>query len=41
LWTGSLTVPTPGGVPATFSGSGSALFRLLTSLDQQYRATLK
>ena len=41
LWTGSLTVPTPGGAPATFSGSGSALFRLLTSLDQQYRATLK
>jgi hypothetical protein len=39
-WSGSLTVPTPGGEPATFTGSGSALFPLLTSLDRQYRATL-
>src|SRR5262249_18081829 len=40
-WTGSLTVPTPGGEPATLSGAGSGLFPLLTSLDRQYRATLK
>jgi len=40
-WSGMLTVPTPGGAPATFSGSGSGLFPLLTSLDKQYRATLK
>jgi hypothetical protein len=39
-WTGTLTVPTPGGSPDTFSGSGSGLFRLLSSLDRQYRATL-
>jgi len=39
-WSGMLTVPTPGGAPATFSGSGSGLFPLLTSLDKQYRATL-
>jgi hypothetical protein len=41
LWSGSLSVPTPGGSPDTFSGSGSGLFRLLSSLDKQYRATLK
>jgi hypothetical protein len=40
-WSGSLSVPTPGGSPATFSGSGSGLFPLLSSLDKQYRATLK
>jgi len=39
-WSGSLTVPTPGGTPATFTGSGSALFPLLANLDKQYRATL-
>ena len=39
-WSGTLTVPTPSGAPATFSGSGSGLFPLLTSLDKQYRATL-
>jgi hypothetical protein len=40
-WSGSLTVPTPGGEAATFTGSGSGLFPLLASLDQEYRATLK
>ena len=39
-WSGILTVPTPGGASATFRGSGSGLFPLLTSLDRQYRATL-
>ncbi len=39
-WSGTLTVPTPGGEPATFTGTGSALFRLLSSLDKQYRASL-
>jgi hypothetical protein len=38
-WSGSLTVPTPGG-PATFTGSGSGLFPLLSALDRQYRASL-
>jgi len=38
-WSGSLTVPTAGGEPATFTGSGSGLFPLLSSLDQQYRAS--
>jgi hypothetical protein len=40
-WSGSLTVPGPDGEPATFTGSGSALFPLLSSLDRQYRATVK
>jgi len=40
-WTGSLTVTTPEGEQTTFSGSGSGLFPLLTSLDRQYRASLK
>jgi hypothetical protein len=40
-WSGTLTVTMPAGEQATFSGSGSALFPLLTSLDRQYRATLK
>jgi hypothetical protein len=40
-WSGSLTVPTSDGPPATFSGTGSGLFPLLSSLDRQYRATLK
>jgi hypothetical protein len=39
-WSGTLTVPTPGGEPATFTGSGSGLFPLLSSLDKQYRASL-
>jgi hypothetical protein len=39
-WSGSLTVPATGGEPATFTGSGSGLFPLLTELDKQYRATL-
>jgi hypothetical protein len=39
-WSGTLTVPSPEGAPATFTGSGSGLFPLLTSLDRQYRATL-
>jgi hypothetical protein len=39
-WSGSLTVPSPEGAPATFTGLGSGLFPLLTSLDKQYRATL-
>jgi len=39
-WSGSLTVPTPAGTPATFTGSASGLFPLLSSLDRQYRATL-
>jgi hypothetical protein len=40
-WSGSLTVPTPGGTAVVFTGSGSGLFPLLTQLDRQYRATLK
>ncbi len=39
-WSGSLTVPAAEGAPATFTGSGSALFPLLADLDRQYRATL-
>jgi hypothetical protein len=39
-WTGTLTIPTADGTPVTFTGSGSALFRLLANLDKQYRATL-
>jgi hypothetical protein len=39
-WNGTLTVPVPGGKPATFTGSRSALFKLLSILDEQYRATL-
>jgi hypothetical protein len=40
-WSGSLTVPTSDGAPATFTGTASGLFRLLSNLDRQYRATLK
>jgi len=40
-WSGSLTVTIPEGEPSTFTGSASGLFPLLTSLDRQYRATLK
>jgi hypothetical protein len=40
-WSGTLTVPTDGGEPATFNGSGSGLVRMLSSLDKLYRATLK
>jgi hypothetical protein len=40
-WSGSLTVPAPDGAPAIFTGMGSGLFPLLSSLDRQYRATLK
>jgi hypothetical protein len=40
-WSGSLTVPSSDGAPATFTGMGSALFPLLSSLDSQYRDTLK
>lgn len=39
-WSGTLTIPRPGGEPAVFTGSGSGLFPLLSSLDKQYRATL-
>jgi hypothetical protein len=41
-WSGTLTVPTAtdGGEAAKFTGSGSGLFPLLSSLDRQYRATL-
>src|SRR5262249_23328493 len=39
-WSGSLTVPTPGGGTATFAGSGSGLFPLLAALDGQYRGSL-
>ena len=39
-WSGTLTIPRPGGEPAVFAGSGSGLFPLLSSLDRQYRATL-
>jgi len=39
-WSGTLTVPTPQGAPLTFTGSGSGLFPLLSSLDKQYRAAL-
>jgi len=40
-WTGTLTIPSPEGVPALFTGSCSGLFRLLGNLDKLYRATLK
>jgi hypothetical protein len=40
-WSGTLTVPSPDGEPATYCGSGSALFPLLTGLDAQYRASLR
>jgi len=40
-WSGTLTVATPGGEPAIFSGSGSGLFPLLARLDKEYCATLK
>jgi hypothetical protein len=40
-WSGSLTIVTPEGGSVTFTGTGSGLFPLLTSLDKQYRATLK
>lgn len=40
-WSGTLTVPTPEGAPAVFTGSGSGLFPLLSSLDKKYRATLE
>jgi hypothetical protein len=40
-WSGSLTVPSPDRAPATFTGTGSGLFPLLSALDKQYRATLK
>jgi len=39
-WSGTLTIPVPGGQPAVFTGSGSGLFPLLGRLDEQYRATL-
>jgi hypothetical protein len=39
-WSGTLTIPNPGGEPAVFTGSGSGLFPLLASLDSQYRATM-
>jgi hypothetical protein len=39
-WNGTLTVPVPGGTPATFTGFRSSLFKLLAVLDDQYRATL-
>jgi hypothetical protein len=39
-WSGTLTVPRPGQAAATFTGSRSSLFKLLTTLDEQYRATL-
>ncbi len=39
-WNGTLTVPTEGGSTVAFTGSRSALFPLLSSLDEQYRATL-
>jgi hypothetical protein len=38
-WIGTLTVPTSGEASATFSESRSSLFKLLASLDDQYRAT--
>jgi hypothetical protein len=40
-WSGSLTIPTSDGAPATFTGTGSGLFPLLSKLDGQYRATLE
>ena len=40
-WSGTLTIPTLGGEPTVFTGSGSGLFPLLSSLDRQYRATLE
>jgi hypothetical protein len=40
-WSGTLTIPSAEGAPATFTGSGSGLFPLLASLDKQYRATLQ
>jgi hypothetical protein len=39
-WSGTLTVPTVDGASATFTGTGSGLFPLLSHLDTQYRSTL-
>lgn len=39
-WTGTLTVPGPDGTSATFTGSGSGLFPLLSNLDVKYRESL-
>ncbi len=39
-WSGTLTVPNAGGASAVFTGARSALFQLLASLDEQYRASL-
>jgi hypothetical protein len=39
-WSGTLTVPAAGGEPATFTGSGSNLYKLLARLDERYRSTL-
>ena len=39
-WSGTLTVPTPGGPPVTIEGAMSGLFPLLAHLDSQYRAAL-
>ncbi len=41
VWNGTLSIPTPGGTATTFTESRSSLFKLLASLDDQYRATLK
>lgn len=36
-WIGTLTVPRPGDDPKVFHGEASGVFKLLTSLDFQYR----
>jgi hypothetical protein len=39
-WNGTLIIQGADGTPATFTGSGSGLFPLLSALDAQYRASL-
>ena len=37
LWTGTLTIPTPGGKPSVVTDKASGVFGLLSKLDGQYR----
>src|SRR5262249_23487891 len=36
-WSGTLTIPTPGGKPSVVTDKASGVFRLLSKLDGQYR----
>jgi hypothetical protein len=37
-WTGTLTIPLPDGDPVVLTASRSAVFQLMSALDQQWRA---